>query len=257
MGVQSIDYAAILADLEAKKAVLEGTIASVRAALAAGALGASAGEMVHGGDSASTTPVNQVPFDGDIPSGMFRDKSIPEAAKMYLAMTNRKQTTKEIAKALEEGGMHTTSDNFADTVNAGLFRASRKFGEIVRVKGQWGLATWYKMRIGPQVKPAKKGKMVKGKAKRKVKLPKASKPSANKGSPKTISDQPGAQAQIEAHYVANPGGEFSTGDLAKALGITVGAANLICAKLTHRGKMEKTAAGKYRSTKIHAMPKAV
>jgi len=254
MSTQPMDYAAILADLEAKKAVIDSAIASVRAAMAAGALG------VGEGAGAATTPAT-TPFNGDIPRGLFFGKSIPEAAKLYLSMVKQKQSTADIVRALEEGGMETTSDDFSATVNAGLFRASRKFGEIVRVKGQWGLAGWYKgMRVGPPEKKVPAKKRVRRTVKAKVSQPKQKpvrKGVAEGQSEPTTAKKKGDQALIEAHFSDHPGEEFAAGDLAGALNIRVQTVALICSKLAHQGRLEKTQAGKFRIAKVHAMPKAV
>ena len=262
MSAQIVDYAAMLADLEAKKAVIESAIVSVRAAMAAGALGVSVGDSLAFKDSASA--VQATAFDGDIPSGLFTGKSIPEAAKLYLSMVNRKQTTKEIAQALEEGGLHTTAENFAETVNAGLFRASRNFGEIVRVKGQWALAEWYKgMRVGPQENkaPAKKRKKAK---KRKAKADAASQvtppPKEESPNPRTAHLPPrggmGIQSEIET-YFAEHGVELSAKEIADTLDVRIQTVALICAKLAREGKVQKLPNGKFLKPKVpHAMPKA-
>src|ERR1700747_306325 len=98
MGMELLDYAAILADLEAKKSALEQAIASFRQAMASGALG----QMTEGG----IVPSLGTSFSGgEVPAGAFLGKSIPEAAKLYLEIVKKKQTTREIAEALQKGGM--------------------------------------------------------------------------------------------------------------------------------------------------------
>jgi hypothetical protein len=262
MSSQIVDYAAMLADLEAKKAVIESTISAIKAAMAAGALGIAVGDASKVKDAVAMS-ISSQPFDGDIPSGLFTGKSIPEAAKLYLSMVNRKQTTKEIAAALEEGGLHTTADNFAPTVEAGLNRASKKSGEIVRVKGQWALAAWYKgMRVGPQeaARPKKKGKRKAKAATKKVtksapeptvaEAPRPAMPSRNSGSG-------GPQFQVESYFNSHPGEEFSAAELASTLSIRIQTVAVACAKLVKAGRLERAASGKFRTAKLHAMPKAV
>lgn len=252
MSTQIVDYAAMLADLEAKKVVIDSTIAAIRAAMAAGALGTAEAT----GKATVSGSLTVTAFDGDIPSGLFTGKSIPEATKLYLSMVNRKQTTKEIALALEEGGMHTTSDNFVRTVEAGLFRASRKFGDIVRVKGQWALPEWYKgMRVGPkEAVPTKK----KGKRKTKAVAKKSAKEPTKPEEPKPASKSgSGPQSQVESYFNAHPGEEFSAGEVATALSIRIQSVALVCSKLASAGRLERSASGKFRAAKLHAMPRAV
>ena len=139
MSTEPVDYMAILADLEAKKAALEHTIASFRQALSIGALGlnltdASVGMQDAVGHSFST---------GEVPDGAFLGKSISEAAKLYLEIVKKKQTTREIAEALQKGGMESTSKkNWFPIVHAAIVRAY-KAGGIVKVGNQWGLPGWY------------------------------------------------------------------------------------------------------------------
>src|SRR5271166_4055386 len=103
MSTQTIDYGAILANMEAKKAALEAAIASLRAALAMGALGAS-GDLPEGIAAAS---VSAALYGGDVPNGAFLGKSIPDAAKLYLEIVKKKQTSREIAEALQKGGIES------------------------------------------------------------------------------------------------------------------------------------------------------
>jgi hypothetical protein len=56
----------------------------------------------------------------ELPTGAFLGKSIGAAIKLYLGAIRRKQTTKEIAVALKEGGVESTSDNFESVVLASL-----------------------------------------------------------------------------------------------------------------------------------------
>ena len=63
MGTESIDYTALIADLEEKKARLEAAIAAVRAAQAVGALGISIGDSMTMTDSVSV-----VASGGDVES---------------------------------------------------------------------------------------------------------------------------------------------------------------------------------------------
>src|ERR1700679_3542787 len=72
---QQIDYSAVLADMEAKRTALDAAIASMRKFLNGQAGGSSTGESVPGSASFPS---------GEIPTGAFLGKSIPEAATLYL-----------------------------------------------------------------------------------------------------------------------------------------------------------------------------
>src|SRR5437899_2565343 len=52
----------------------------------------------------------------ELPVGAFRGMKIPEAIKLLLQAGRRKQTAREIATGLREGGMETTAKNFETTV---------------------------------------------------------------------------------------------------------------------------------------------
>ncbi len=131
-----IDYAAVLADLEAKKAQIESAIEAIRG-LAGGGLPSAAGE------SAGRTKSN--PATSEIALDTFFGLSIPEAAKKFLAMRKRPATTPEIVEALTRGGQqNASSENFPVTVGAIINRAYRNGAGIMRVsRGVWGLAEWY------------------------------------------------------------------------------------------------------------------
>src|SRR5580704_9041499 len=115
-----LDYGAFLADLEAKRAVLEQAIASIRAVMASGALAVSMGDsMPPMADSVSLGL-----HGGDVPVGAFLGKSIPEAAKLCLQIVKRKLTSREIADSLLKGGIETTAktSSFPSIVHSILAR---------------------------------------------------------------------------------------------------------------------------------------
>jgi len=159
MGSEPIDYAAILADLENKKAAIEQAIISLRAVLSMGAIGKAMGDGMNMSDSVtmSMTPAG---IGGEVPQGAFLGKSIPEAAKLYLAIIKRKQTSSEIAAALLKGGIESTSKNFKFQVHSILDRARKSGAGIVKLdKSHWGLAEWYPASLrgigGAEKRPAR------------------------------------------------------------------------------------------------------
>src|SRR5207249_2601998 len=119
MSPEAIDYEVVLADLEAKRAALEAAVSALRLALNLGATAA----MNSGGAAATAAPK---PIDpATIRDDAFFGLSIGEAAKRYLEMVKRKQSVKEIADALERGGLPHTSSNFTNTVGTMMNRAAR------------------------------------------------------------------------------------------------------------------------------------
>ena len=133
-----------LAMIEAKITALQVLAESYRAAISVGALGQAAGPdspapaAVVGVPDAhqnGTTPV-------DLPVGVFRDKSIPDAIKLFLAAQRRKQTAKEITAGLLAGGLVSTSIRFDTSVATGLHRL-KAAGVVLRFQDGWDLAESY------------------------------------------------------------------------------------------------------------------
>src|SRR5690242_19804997 len=108
MALENVNYVAVLADMKAKHAKLEASISALEAAIASGALGQAVGNSLNLEDSVAVslgTPV-------ELPVWAFLGKSIPGAIKLYMSAVKKKQTIREIASALREGGVESTSPNF-------------------------------------------------------------------------------------------------------------------------------------------------
>jgi hypothetical protein len=94
--------------------------------------------------------VSRTPFYGggstdapiELPTGAFLNMSIPEAIKLYLSAVKKKQTVREIANALKEGGMESTAANWETTVTGALHRL-KAASTVLRFKDGWGLAEYY------------------------------------------------------------------------------------------------------------------
>ena len=142
MSTEPINYEAVIADLEAKKTHLESTIAALKAIAGLGNLG-----MVPppNGPGAGSQPSGKIAHDA------FIGKSIPEAAKIHLSNVRKKLSTQEIMEAIEKGGLPGSKYN---TVYGILRRRESQVGDIVNIKGDWGLAEWYPNHTK---KPLKKG----------------------------------------------------------------------------------------------------
>jgi hypothetical protein len=126
MSDQPINYEAVLADLEARKAQLEAAISGIRLML--GQSGASPGGGPSGGGG--PTPAHDA----------FIGMSIPEAAKKHLTAVRKKLSTQELMTAMEAGGLPPSKYN---TVYAILRRRENQVGDIINMKGDWALQEWY------------------------------------------------------------------------------------------------------------------
>jgi hypothetical protein len=122
MGSEQVNYAAVLADLEARKAQIEAAIAAIKM------ISAQGGISPDGGGSTSVSP------------SAFLGMTIPDATKKYLSSTKQKKSTQEIIDALTAGGLPKSKYT---TVYAILARRQKQAGDIVNIKGDWGLAEWY------------------------------------------------------------------------------------------------------------------
>jgi hypothetical protein len=120
---EQINYEAVLADLEARKAQIEAAIAAIRmiASQVGSPLPGGGGTAIHG------------------PSA-FLGMSIPEATKKHLNAVKEKQSTQEIIEALTKGGLPPSKYT---TVYNILTRRQKQVGDIVNLKGDWALAEWY------------------------------------------------------------------------------------------------------------------
>lgn len=131
-----IDYPAVLADLKAKRAALDSAISAIEQIVSSlpTSVAATGGRVA---------PSNGAP--AQIESDTFFHMTVPDAAKKFLSMVKKPQSTPEIAAALEKGGFTHQSANFINTVGAVLHRSSAGAGsEIVKVsRGRYGLASWY------------------------------------------------------------------------------------------------------------------
>jgi 7-keto-8-aminopelargonate synthetase-like enzyme len=151
MATDTIDYAAVIADLKARKAQMEAqfdaAIASIeaisnnpaiQAITAIGALNAQT-STINGTASSSSGVV-------DIQNDTFFNMSMIAATRKYLGMKRRPASTPEIVEALRRGGIPTGGgENFATTLTTGLHReAGKEKATLVKVqRGTWGLREWY------------------------------------------------------------------------------------------------------------------
>jgi DNA-directed RNA polymerase delta subunit len=205
MSTGNINYSAVLADLESRKAQIESAIAAVKAILAS-----SGGSL--DGTSGVISPEN-------IPTGAFLRLSIADATKKFLDMVKTKQSVPQITQALERGGLPPAKTN---TVYAVLRRRESDIGDIIRFGDEWALAEWYPNNPNIRKRASEKPKAKKSKAKKKKAVKKAV--------PVTTT----ASADLETLELAEP--QLSKADIAEGLIRTAGGplhAKAIAEKLTN------------------------
>jgi hypothetical protein len=158
---QEIDYAAVLADLEARRATLDGVITVLKQMVGTGVLEAILIPSPPGtkSENANRDTVGSGALPSEVRPGVFHGLSVSEAVRKFLEMTKTKQRTVDIATALRQGGIESTADNFYGNV----FTTMKRRKDFVKLGKFWALAEWYPTRAVPPVKPAtKKSRVRKG-----------------------------------------------------------------------------------------------
>jgi hypothetical protein len=233
-----LDYGAVLADLEAKRTALDQTIASLRSLMSGGALAINASDSIAGmADSVSLSL-----HGGEVPAGAFHGKSVPEAAKLYLSLVKQKKSTREIAEALVKGGMESNSKNFETTVAGGLYRVFNTTGEIVRVKGAWGLAEWWPAGVRASQEKTKGRKAKKSRRQKSVKSATAAAgPHAESNGHKK------PQEQIADFLRSNPTKIYTPQEVSQGVGIETRVVAPTLGRLAASKLIDKVESGKYRA----------
>jgi hypothetical protein len=233
------DYAAILADMEAKKSALEGAIASLRAALAAGALGISSSAVAAPGSPSPSPKGTPMP----LPRGALLGKSGPEAIKLYLKSAMEKKTNKEIAEALKQAGVESTSSSFDAFVNSALFRLKNE-GALLRFDDGWGLSEWYPESFRTRI--VEKAANEKGRSKTKKKSPKLGKKTQRVAEVKSSEPKPKASGGgFDQSVLENfeGGGGLDVEQLAFAMNADRRMVSMALGRLAAKGKIQKTGEG--------------
>lgn len=139
---ESIDYAAVLADMEEKYLALGAAIAGIKR-----------WQSLRGAEEGP-----QPAFSGrrpeaiEIRSDSFFGMSMPDAIRKYLSMMKQPRSVSDMTKGLQEGGLPTTAKNLINGVASTLSRM-KSDGEVVQVQGKWGLKEWYPGWKEPVAKP--------------------------------------------------------------------------------------------------------
>jgi len=239
MATDKFDYARLVSDIDTKMAALQALRDAAVRASAAGALG----EAVEGMATSTGAAIAENGQPIDLPEGAFNGKSLPACVELYLSAAKRKKTIKEIATALKEGGVESTSDNFDNVVTGALFRL-KTAGKVLRFKDGWGLPEWYpaNIRAASPVGPSKRAKK-KGKKSGRKNTPEA--PIADEGAVDSKPAKGKANERALEYLRHKPEAEHSLEDVAQHMGMGVKGARLILGKLIKAGKVRMSAPGMY------------
>lgn len=243
MAQETFDYSAMLADARAKRAALDAFITSLENAQALGALGqAGTVSATSGGFGQSSGPAVELPL------GALMGKSVTNAIKLYLSACKKKQTAREIATALKEGGVESTSANFEIIVYNSL-RLLKRAGAVLQFKDGWGLAELYPEAIRARINQQDNGSKPQTKSKKQKRKAKAT---AQSTPPKKA-----GATEIEAVLQSDKTRAFSINDIAAKLGSGSLGMQLTLGKMVKARKAEKCPDGKYRAFSGNIqMPKA-
>jgi hypothetical protein len=125
---QPINYAAVLADLEAKRAQLDSAITAIKVLMEqTGVLAATA------------PPVPRIAGLSEVPSRAFAGLSVSAAVRKLLEMMQRRMTVREIMQGLQAGGLKPSKYR---NVYAILRQRESDKADIINVDAKWGLAEW-------------------------------------------------------------------------------------------------------------------
>ncbi len=131
--IPQIDYSAVLADLEARRAKLDAAIAGIREMLGL--------NTEHRTDTIGT---HDEPASSELTPHSFFQLQIGDAIRKYLRIVRTPKSAKDIVEALQAGGLTSTSKNLYTTVYTTMVRDDERGGEIMKLNnGKWGLAVWY------------------------------------------------------------------------------------------------------------------
>ena len=167
MAAEKPETDGFLAVLDKKIAVLTALRETYRQALAAGALG-QPGEIDFSSAMGVGSGRSDLPID--LPKGALLGKSLPAAVKLWLTSARRKASVREIATALREGGVESTSPNFENVVSGALHRLKAN-NEVLRFRDGWAAAEFYPTTL--RTNSAKGTKGAKSARAKRKKLPKS------------------------------------------------------------------------------------
>lgn len=225
----------LVAYAEARIAAWQAVLASLKSALTL-----DPGGLIVEGIDLSSTSAGQGGDLGqpiDLPEGAFHGKSVPTCIELYLSSVKKKKTNKEIAAALQAGGVESNASKLDNTVTGALFKLKND-GIVLRFKDGWGLSSWYPAHIRA-INPAGSSKRTKKKGKKHGK--KSVQPKAADSSP--------AKGKVNERIIqllqTKPEREYSLEGIAEHLGMGVKGARLMLGKLLKAGRVKMSAPGMY------------
>ena len=134
MSAIPINYAAVLADLQAKRVQLDSAIASIKVLME------QTGVM-----AATAPPLPRIAGLSQVPPRAFVGLSISAAVRQLLEMMQRRLSVAEILKGLVAGGLRPNKYRNVYSILRGR-EASQ--ADIIKVDRRWGLAEW-----NPEIPP--------------------------------------------------------------------------------------------------------
>lgn len=224
-----------VAYVEARIAAWQAVLAPLKTAVALDS-GGQAGEGIDLSSVSSQADSGPI----DLPEGAFLGKSVPACVKLYLSVSKRKKTIKEIAAALKEGGVESTSGNFDNVVTGALFRL-KNAGEVLRFKDGWGLPEWYPAHIRAAAPSSTSKRSAKKKGKRSL----AKKSVAKGGVTESVPAKGKVGDRIIELLRAKPEREYSLAEVAAHIGMGERGARLTLGKLVKAGQAKVSAPGMY------------
>jgi hypothetical protein len=123
-----INYAAVLADLEAKRAQLDSAIASIKVII-----------QQTGVMAATAPPVPRISGLSQVPPQAFVGLSISAAVRQLLEMMQRRMSIREIMQGLQAGGLKPSKYR---NVYAIMRQRESDKADVIKVDKKWGLADW-------------------------------------------------------------------------------------------------------------------
>src|SRR5689334_8986278 len=128
MSATPINYAAVLADLQAKRAQLDSAIAAMKVLME------QTGVM-----AATAPPLPRIAGLSQVPPRAFVGLSISAAVRQLLEMMQRRMTVREIMQGLQAGGLKPSKSR---NVYAILRQRESDKADVIKVDRKWGLAEW-------------------------------------------------------------------------------------------------------------------
>lgn len=123
-----INYAAVLADMQAKRAQLDSAIAAIKVLI-----------QQTGVMAATAPPLPRIAGLSQVPPRAFVGLSVSAAVRQLLEMMQRRMSVREIMQGLQAGGLKPSKYR---NVYAILRQREADKADIIKVDRQWGLAEW-------------------------------------------------------------------------------------------------------------------